>query len=162
MQFTGWMTSQAANRQELLEVAIVVEGRHTFLHMQCPFKEAKCFNCGKKGQIRSVCRSRPQEASGSRRCRGQYPQAHVKQVKPNVQTVQSVSLSMTYSRLRQGKDGTTGGAQAVLANGTGHRGSSDIGIRVNLQMTLAQQTTPGVPLELSFGETPLLTQHVAS
>jgi len=31
MQFTGW-TSQAANRQELLQVAIVVEGRHTFLH----------------------------------------------------------------------------------------------------------------------------------
>ena len=32
MQFTRWATAQAVNRQELLEVAIVVGGRRTFLN----------------------------------------------------------------------------------------------------------------------------------
>jgi len=43
-------------------------GRGTHTSGDCPFKEAECFNCGKKGHIRSACRSRPQKM-GKRGCR---------------------------------------------------------------------------------------------
>jgi len=29
--------------------------------MQCPFKDARCYSCGKTGHIKSVCRNRRQE-----------------------------------------------------------------------------------------------------
>lgn len=35
-------------------------GRKTHLAGESPFKEAECFNCGKRGHIRSACRSWPQ------------------------------------------------------------------------------------------------------
>ena len=32
-------------------------GKMSHLPWKCPFRDAKCFNCGKKGHVRNVCRS---------------------------------------------------------------------------------------------------------